>query len=119
MFEECFKDETKKRIAFIQPESNEEVLISSCLLPSIKKQYPEYDIYFFTKSDYFDLINSNPYVHKVLPYTSKMDDPLYFEGKGDFPKYFDIVYAPYLSIRNNNFTRNNKDIIQYNIYESN
>ena len=119
MFEECFKDETKKRIAFVQPESNEEVLISSCLLPSIKKQYPEYDIYFFTKSDYFDLINSNPYVHKVLPYTSKMDDPLYFEGKGDFPKYFDIVYAPYLSIRNNNFTRNNKDIIQYNIYESN
>lgn len=119
MFEDCFKDETKKRIAFVQPESNEEVLISSSLLPSIKKQYPEHEIYFFTKSEYFDLINSNPYIHKVLPYSSKMDDPLYFEGKGDSPKYFDIVYAPYLSIRNNNFTRNNKDVIQYNIYESN
>ena len=30
MFEECIKDETKKRIAFVQPESNEEILISSC-----------------------------------------------------------------------------------------
>jgi hypothetical protein len=119
MFEDFLKVENKKRIAFVQPESNEEVLISSSLLPSIKKQYPEHEIYFFTKSEYFDLINSNPYIHKVLPYSSKMDDPLYFEGKGNSPKYFDIVYAPYLSIRNNNFTRNNKDIIQYNIYESN
>ena len=119
LFDECLKNQTKKRIAFVQPESNEEVIIASSLLPSIKKQYPEHDLYFFTKSEYFDLINSNPYVHKVLPYSTKMDDPLYFEGKADMPKYFDIVYAPHLSIKNNNFTRNSNDIIQYNIYESN
>ena len=47
-----------------------------------------------------------------------MDDPLFFEGKGSNNKYFDIVFAPYLSI-NNNYFRNAEDIIQYNIYESN
>ena len=47
-----------------------------------------------------------------------MDDPLYFEGKGDKPKLFDIVYAPYLSVRNN-FYRNSEDKIDLNIYEFN
>ena len=69
MFEECFKDETKKRIAFVQPESNEEVLISSCLLPSIKKLYPEHEIYFFTKSEYFDLINSTGYSNAFIHFS--------------------------------------------------
>lgn len=118
LLESLKKSDNSNRIAFIQPESNEEVIIASSLLPSIKKQYPNHDIYFFTKPEYFDLINSSPYVYKVLNYFSKLDDPLYFEGKGDMPKYFDIVYAPYLSIRNNNYTRNTKDIIQYDIYES-
>ena len=87
-------------------------------MPSIKKLYPNYQIYFFTKSEYFDLINSHPDVYKTLQYNSKMDDPLYFEGKADQTKSFDIVFAPYLSIRNN-FMRNCEDKIQYNIYESN
>jgi ADP-heptose:LPS heptosyltransferase len=108
----------QKRIAFIQPESNEEVIIASALISSIKKIYPKHKIYFFTKPEYFDLINSNPHIEKILQYNNKMDDPLYFEGKGDQIKYFDIVYAPYLSIRNN-FTRNCEDKIQFDIYESN
>lgn len=108
-----------KKIAFIQPDNAEEVLITSSLLPSIKKQYPEHDIYFFTKPEHFDLINANPNVYKTLQYFPKMDNPLFFEGKGNSEKYFDIVFAPHLSIRNNNFTRNSQDVIQYNIYEFN
>ncbi len=57
-------------------------------------------------------------IKKVLNYFNKMDDPLFFEGKGSNNKYFDMVFAPYLSI-NNNYFRNAEDIIQYNIYESN
>jgi len=45
-----------------------------------------------------------------------MDDPLFFEGKAGEKKYFDMVFAPYLSIRNNYF-RNGQDILEYNIYE--
>lgn len=112
------ENKDSKKIAFIQPNGVEEIIIATSLVTSIKKSYPDYDIYFFTRNEYFDLINSHPDVKKVLNYFNKMDDPLFFEGKGSNNKYFDIVFAPYLSI-NNNYFRNAEDIIQYNIYESN
>ena len=112
------ENKDSKKIAFIQPNGVEEIIIATSLVTSIKKNYPDYDIYFFTRNEYFDLINSHPDVKKVLNYFNKMDDPLFFEGKGANNKYFDIVFAPYLSI-NNNYFRNAEDIIQYNIYESN
>ena len=112
------ENNNSKKIAFVQPNGVEEIIIATSLVTSIKKLYPDYDIYFFTKNEYFDLINSHPDVKKVLNYFNKMDDPLFFEGKGANNKYFDIVFAPYLSI-NNNYFRNAEDIIQYNIYESN
>ena len=112
------ENHNNKRIAFVQPEGAEEIIIATSLVSSIKKLYPEYDIYFFTKSDYFDIINSHPDIKKVLNYFDKMNDPLFFEGKASGTKYFDIVYAPYLSI-NNNYFRNGEDKLQYNVYESN
>jgi hypothetical protein len=118
MLESLKENNNTKKIAFIQPEGAEEVIISTSLISSIKKLYPQHDIYFFTKSEYFDLVNSHPDIKKVLNYFSKMNDPLFFEGKGSNTKYFDIVYAPHLSIHDNYF-RNSEDILQYNIYESN
>jgi len=118
LLKEIKNNPEQKRIAYIQPESNEEIIIASSLLFSIKKLYPEYQIYFFTKPEYVDLINSHPCVHQVLHYHPRMDDPLHFEGKGDKSKLFDIVYAPYLSVRNN-FYRNSEDKIDFNIYEFN
>jgi len=112
------ENNNSKKIAFVQPNGVEEIIIATSLVSSIKKLYPDYDIYFFTKNEYFDLINSHPDIKKVLNYFNKMDDPLFFEGKGSNNKYFDMVFAPYLSI-NNNYFRNAEDIIQYNIYESN
>ena len=112
------ENKDSKKIAFVQPNGVEEIIIATSLVTSIKKSYPDYDIYFFTRNEYFDLINSHPDIKKVLNYFNKMDDPLFFEGKGSNNKYFDIVFAPYLSI-NNNYFRNAEDIIQYNIYESN
>ena len=115
---EFSKTPDQKRIAFIQPKSEEEVISCSSLLPSIKKQYPDHKIYFFTDAKNFDLINSHPDVEKVMHYSEKIADPLSLEGKGDKEKIFDIVFAPHLSIRNN-FSRNCNDKIQYKIYESN
>jgi len=118
MLESLKENKDSKKIAFIQPEGAEEVIIATSLVTSIKKLYPEYDIYFFTKSEYFDLVNSHPHIKKALNYFNKMDDPLFFEGKGSNNKYFDMVFAPYLSI-NNNYFRNAQDILQYKVYESN
>ena len=118
MLESLKDNKNTKKIAFIQPEGAEEVIIATSLIPSIKKLHPQHDIYFFTKSEYFDIINSHPDIKKVLNYFDKMNDPLFFEGKASGTKYFDIVYAPYLSI-NNNYFRNGEDKLQYNVYESN
>jgi hypothetical protein len=118
MLDSLKENDNTKKIAFIQPEGAEEVIIATSLVTSIKKLYPQHDIYFFTKSENFDLVNSHSDIKKVLNYFNKMDDPLFFEGKGANTKYFDIVFAPYLSIRNNYF-RNAEDILQYNTYESN
>jgi glycosyltransferase involved in cell wall biosynthesis len=106
------EDKSVKKIAYIQPDGAEEVLIATSILPSIQKVYPDHKIYFFTKNENFDLINSHPNVYKTLSYFNKLDDPLYLEGKGNLNKYFDIVFAPYLSIRNNYF-RNAQDILEY------
>jgi len=107
-------DSAIKKIAYIQPEGNEEVLIATSIITAIQKQYPDHKIYFFTKPEYFDLINSHPNIYKVLNYSNKFDDPLYLEGKGNLNSYFDIVFAPYLSIRNNYF-RNGKDVLDYKV----
>ncbi len=118
MLDSLKENKNSKKIAFIQPEGTEEIIIATSLITSIKKLYPEYDIYFFTKSEYFDLVNSHPHIKKVLNYFNKMNDPLFFEGKGSNDKYFDMVFAPYLSIHNNYF-RNAQDTLQYKVYESN
>jgi hypothetical protein len=112
------EDKTHSKIAIVVPENEDEVIISCSLLPSMKKVYPKHHIYFFTKPQYLDLVNSNPFIHSALTYVSNMDDPLFLEGKANNEQYFDIVFAPHLSIKNNNYTRNSKDKIQFNLYES-
>lgn len=118
MLESLNKSSNKKKIAYIQPDGAEEIIISTSIISSIKKAYPDHDIYYFTKSEYFDLINSHPDIAQVLNYFDKMNDVLFFEGRGSNTKYFDMVFAPYLSIRNN-YYRNAQDNLQYNVYESN
>ena len=112
------KEDDGKRIAFVMPENEEDVIISSALRPSIKQEYPDHNIYYFTKPQYFDLISSNKFVHKILNYCDKMDDPYFFEGRGNQKKYFEFAYIPYLETRKYlNFTKNNKDKIQFDVYE--
>ncbi len=112
------KEDDGKRIAFVMPENEEDVIISSALLPSIKQEYPDHNIYYFTKPQYFDLISSNKFVHKIFNYCDKMDDPYFFEGRGNQKKYFEFAYIPYLETRKYlNFTKNNKDKIQFDVYE--
>lgn len=118
MLDSLKENTNSKKIAYIQPENPDEIIISTAIISAIKKLYPSYDIYYFTKAEYFDLVNSHPDIKKVLNYFNKMDDPLFFEGKGPDKKYFDMVFAPYLSIRNNYF-RNAEDKLQYDIYEFN
>lgn len=111
------EDKETRKIAFILPEKDEEVIASTSLLPSLCKLYPNHKIFYFTKPAYFDWINGNPYINRVLNYFNKMDDPLYLEGMCSENKYFDMVFAPHLGIRNFNYTRNGSDKVIFDLYE--
>ena len=115
--EKISQNADEKRIAFIEPSSEEAVIIASSILPSIKEQYPEYKIYFFTKHEYIDIINSHPCIEETLSFSEEMNNPLFLEGMGSNTKYFNIVFAPYLSV-NNNYMRNSEDKIAFDLYES-
>jgi hypothetical protein len=49
MLESLKTSSNKKKIAYIQPEGAEEVIISTSIVSSIKKLYPDYDIAVFLK----------------------------------------------------------------------
>lgn len=106
-------DRPNKRIAYVMPEHHEDVFMSSSVLHSLKKLYPEYDIYFFTKEQYFPLIDECPYIHKYCRFEEEMDDCFYFEGRADTEGFFDIAFLPFLETKRVlNYTHNGNDKLE-------
>ena len=52
----------KKKLLFIVPESAGDIFLSTSLLPTMSKNYNEYEIYFACKSEYKDILINNPYI---------------------------------------------------------
>ena len=57
---------------------------------------PEYNIYFATEPKYFEILDNNPYIHKVIPYNQQMDNLLLMEGQGEHEGFFEITFLPYI-----------------------
>ena len=106
------KDDEGRRIVYVMPESSVDVFLSTSLLKSIKEKYPDYNLYFATKPQYFHILQGNPYIHKVIPYNAQFDNALYLEGMGDQKGFFEIAFTPHITTqRANNYIHNCKDII--------
>lgn len=104
------KEDKGKRIAVVLPQAQKDVFCLTSILPSIKKLYPDYNIYFITTPDCFDVLDGNPYVHKTIPYSDQIDNTFILEGRGDHEGYFDIAYFPNLATqRFVSYTHNCKD----------
>lgn len=85
-----------KRIAYVMPEHEEDVLVSTGIVKSIKNNYKDHDIYFFTARRYFELLDECSEIYKVCEFKKEMDfDCFYFIGKSDKTSYFDIAFFPY------------------------
>lgn len=105
-----------KRIAVVMPESAGDVLWINSLMENMKKMYPEFDIYVFTKPQFFDYIEDHPAVHKVLPYSEQIDDLHFLEGKEDHKGYFDMAFLPhYGTQRFHNYHHNGLDETQFEL----
>jgi len=70
------------------------VIINS-LLGQFKALYPEYNIYFVTKPEFFELVEGNPAVHKVLAWAPVFENMFFMIGNGTHRGYFDIVKYPH------------------------
>ncbi len=105
-----------KRIAFVMPESAGDVFMSTSLLCRIKNLYPDHNIYFFTKPQFFSLLDGNPYVHKVIPYSESCEQLLFLEGAGPHKGFFEVAYLPHIGTqRQLNYLHNGKDKIELDL----
>ena len=104
----------KKRILYVMPESAQDVFMSTSLLKSISEEYEDHKIYFCTKTDHFDILDGNPYIHKVIPYNDQMDNLRGLQGAGSHKGYFDIVFQPYFTTqRHPTYSKNGEDKVAY------
>lgn len=94
--EDFFDGEEEKRIAVVMPESAGDVLMVNSLIENLKKVYPEYNIYFVTQPQFFPMIDDNPFVHKIIPYSAGMDNLLFWEGRGNYKGLVDIAFLPFI-----------------------
>ena len=106
------KDDKGKRMAYVMPESAVDVFLSTSLLKSLKSKYPEYNLYFVTKPNYYHILDGNEYIHKVIPYNPLFDNTTHLEGVASHEGFFEIAFTPYLTTqRANNYVHNDKDKI--------
>lgn len=116
-FEKMLDENDKgKRIAVVLPQSRKDVFHLTSILPSIKRLYPDYNIYFITNPDLFEILDGNPHIHKVIPYDAQLDDAFTLEGRADHNGYFDIAYFPNTNTQKFvSYTHNCKDKIDFQL----
>ena len=109
------KDDKGRRILFVMPESAGDVFMSTSLLPSIKKLYPDHNIYFATKQEYLEILDFNPFIYKKIVFNQFMENLLTMEGHAGGEGYFDIAFLPHIGTQKIfDYQHNGKDKIEFN-----
>jgi hypothetical protein len=116
-FEDILDTEDEgRRLLISMPQSIGDVYLCTSLLKNIKEVYPNYNIYFATKPEYFEVLDGNPYVHKVIPYNKGLDNLTAMEGQAEHKGYFEIAFLPFIGTqRILNYMHNGKDKIQFDL----
>jgi len=110
------KDDSGRRILYVIPEDENDVFLSTSLFSSIKKNYPNHVLYVATKPEYFEVLDGNPYVDKVIPFMPQMENQIWCEGNKYSPGYFDIAFIPYVGTQKVlTYLHNGKDKIEFDI----
>lgn len=101
-FSNLFNDSDKgRRIAVIIPQSETDVFLINSLIKNLQKQYKNYNIYVFTKPEYFQYIEDNPFIHKCLQYTEELENSFILEGVGDHEGFFEMAFYPNTTTQKN------------------
>lgn len=115
--EEILKDvEMHNRIAVVIPESGGDILMVNSLIENLQNLYPEKKIFFFTKPQFFDLINDNPFIYKLLPFSTDLESAIFLEGQYLHKGFFELAFFPYVGTqRTAYYMHNGKDKIQFEL----
>ncbi len=85
----------KKTLLYTMPMSAGDVYISTGVVNSLRKKFPDHRIYFATQQKYSDILKQNPDIDQVIQFDDwMMNVPL-------LEKIFDEVYTPNLSVQMN------------------
>jgi glycosyltransferase involved in cell wall biosynthesis len=115
-FEELLDPNDSGRVIYVMPESAGDIFLSTALFKSIKDRYPNFSLYVATKSQYKDILDGNPYIHRWIEYQPIMDNLIWLEGNSQHNGYFDIAYLPYSCTQKMlNYLHNGVDKIDFSL----
>ena len=110
------KDDAGRRLLIAIPHSLADVLFCNSLISNIKKNYPDYNIYFATSPQYFGAIDSHPDLHKVIPFHNVFENFLETEGNAEKEGMFEVAFLPYVTTQKIScYTHNAKDKISFDL----
>jgi DNA-directed RNA polymerase subunit RPC12/RpoP len=110
------KDDEGRRICVLAQGGESDVLLLNGLMENLHKQYPNYNIYFATRQEYFPLIEDSPFVHKCILYSEMLENSFILEGAGNHKGYFDLAFMPTTTTQKNIcYIHNGKDKIQFDL----
>jgi glycosyltransferase involved in cell wall biosynthesis len=106
----------EERIAVVLPRSAGDVLIANSLMENLQSLYPDKKIFFVTQPEFYELINDNPFVHKVIPYSESFESLYTLEGIGGHKGLFDIAFLPHcMTQKTYSYHHNGKDKNQFKL----
>lgn len=110
----------KKKLLLVVPESAGDIFLSTSLLPSLNKNYNDYEIYFACRPQFKSILKNNPYITKVIEYVPVMENQIVMEGTGNWKGLFDIsIMATVLTQRYINYLNNGKTKIMFDLRSDN
>ncbi len=73
-------------------------------------------MYIATSNTNVEVLDGNPHVHKVIPYSQQMDNLLWLEGQGKHKGYFEVAFLPHVGTqRMFDYQHNAKDKIAFDL----
>lgn len=76
------KDRPNKRACYIIKESLGDVLMNTQLFEDFHNQYKDTDLYVAVDPKFFEVLEGNPYVYKVIPYQPFLENEMIVVGAG-------------------------------------
>ena len=87
--EKLLDDTGRKRFLIVLKESIGDIINSLSLLDSFKESYPNHDLYYACDPAYFEILDGQTMIHKVIAWQPQMDSEIMMTGQGDNPGCFD------------------------------